>query len=286
MPHPTLGIDHCFALVHDLEGAADQFRKLGFTLSPRGLHSEAKGSANYTIMFPHDYFEILGLVSETELNRAQREALETVGEGLHAIACRIVDAKAAADALKDMGIATENPNDFERPVDLPGGGTGRAAFGTVSYAASEVPRGTVFMCQHKTPDTVWLPALLSHANGATGLAGIVAISDDPKSEAARFARLWKDGEVVADMEETRVLTGPDSAPLILQTPEQIAASYLGVDFTGTPAGVFAVLRIATNNMEIARTHIESAGIHPVNTANGFAVPAEHASGCVLEFVSV
>lgn len=285
MSHPTLGIDHCFALVHDLEAAARQFCTLGFTLSPRGLHSEAKGSANYTIMFPHDYFEILGLVSETALNKAQRDVLETAGEGLHAIACRIEDATGAARALEELGIATEHPNDFERPVDLPGGGTGRAAFSTVSYATREVPRGTVFMCQHKTPETVWLPSLLSHANGATGLAGIVAISDDPQSEATRFARLWKDGEVISDLNETRVLTGADSAPLILQTPEQIAAGYIGVDFTGTPAGAFAIVRITTNSMEKARAHIEAEGIQPINTANGFAVPAEYASGCVVEFVS-
>ncbi|MFD2856181.1 VOC family protein [Seohaeicola zhoushanensis] len=60
MTHPVKGIDHCFALVDDLDDAAAQYGALGFTLSPRGMHSAAKGTANHTIMFPEDYFELLG----------------------------------------------------------------------------------------------------------------------------------------------------------------------------------------------------------------------------------
>ena len=75
MSHPVKGVDHCFVLVDDLDKAAAQYRALGFTLSPRGLHSEAKGSANYTIMFPDDYFELLGLLTETPLNAARRKTL-------------------------------------------------------------------------------------------------------------------------------------------------------------------------------------------------------------------
>ena len=83
MSHPVKGIDHCFALVQDLDLAARQYAALGFTLSPRGLHSEAKGSANYTIMFPDDYFELLGLLRETPGNASRRESLATMGRIMH-----------------------------------------------------------------------------------------------------------------------------------------------------------------------------------------------------------
>ena len=76
MSHPVKGIDHCFILVNDLDQAAEQYAAMGFTLSPRGVHSRAKGSANYTIMFPEDYFEILGLIEPTALNAARRDALD------------------------------------------------------------------------------------------------------------------------------------------------------------------------------------------------------------------
>ena len=91
MAHPVLGIDHVFLLVNDLDASAARFRRLGFTLSPRGLHSAEKGTANYTLIFEHDYCELLGVVTETPDNRLQREILAEDGEGLRAIACRIDD---------------------------------------------------------------------------------------------------------------------------------------------------------------------------------------------------
>ncbi|MEQ6249969.1 VOC family protein [Sulfitobacter sp. HNIBRBA3233] len=285
MAHPTLGIDHCFALVNDLEEAADQYRRLGFTLSPRGLHSEAKGSANYTIMFPRDYFELLGLLKDTPLNAPRRAMLDKMGEGLHAIACRIEDAAAGEKALAELGIAAGNLSDFERPVPLPDGSTGRAAFSTIAYEPGEVPRGIVFMCQHRTPETVWLPELQDHANGATGLAAIVAVSEDPAAEAPRFARLWRDAEVHGD-DDTRVVeTGKDSAPLILMTAQAFGRAYPGIDLGDTAQGAFTVLRLTSSKPDAAKELIEANGIETHKTAEGFAVAPSVASGCVVEFVS-
>lgn len=169
MSHPVKGIDHCFALVENLDNAADQYKALGFTISPRGTHSPAKGTANYTIMFPNDYFELLGILTPTDLNKTRREKLANMGQGLHAIACRINSAEDAAKELESLGITTENLGSFSRPVPLPDGSEGEAAFSTVSFTEQETPRGTVFMCQHKTRETVWIPELLTHANSACGL---------------------------------------------------------------------------------------------------------------------
>lgn len=289
MRHPTLGIDHCFALVHDLDTAADQYRRLGFTLSPRGEHSAEKGSANYTIMFPHDYFELLGLVAQTPLNAPRARMLDTQGEGLHAIACRIEDATKGAKELDALGIGAEKLGSFERPVPLPGGGTARAAFTTLSYSPSEVPQGIVFMCQHHTPDAVWLPELMSHANGAQGLAAIVALSDEPQDEAVRFARLWAGGRVHEDATETRIATGvadtPPSADLVLMNRMQMARSYPDLDLTKTARGAFTVARFFCASLDDTAAFLREAGFIPIKTAKGIAVPAEYASGVVVEFTA-
>ena len=98
MTHPIIGIDHVFILVRDLDTAARQYEKLGFTVSPRGLHSEHKGTANHTIMLEKDYFELLGVVREVPGNEAHRASLAE-GEGLAAIACRVADTRAAVRIL-------------------------------------------------------------------------------------------------------------------------------------------------------------------------------------------
>lgn len=284
MSHPVKGVDHVFLLVNDLDKGAEQYRRLGFTLSPRGLHSKEKGSANYTIMFPDDYFELLGMVAETEGNVHLREELNVQGEGLHAIACRIESAEQAKSELAALGINTGEVGKFSRPVSLPNGSEGVAAFETVSFADSEVPQGMVFMCQHKTRDTVWVPDLLQHANGAKGLAAIVAISDDPATTAKGFARLFAEGKVSEDNGEWAVVTGPNSADILVFTPEQAKKAYAGIDFSTVPALAFAALRIKTSSLEIARAALDKANVRYTETSRGLLVDPENANGTALEFV--
>ena len=38
----VVGLDHIVVVVRDLDAAAQRWRKLGFTLSPRGLHRDRK----------------------------------------------------------------------------------------------------------------------------------------------------------------------------------------------------------------------------------------------------
>ncbi|MBV2143351.1 VOC family protein [Falsochrobactrum sp. TDYN1] len=283
MSHPVKGVDHVFLLVNNLEESAAQYRRLGFTLSPRGLHSKEKGTGNYTIMFPEDYFELLGIVTETEGNLHQREKLTAQGEGLHAIACRIDNAQEAKAELALLGVETGKVGAFSRPVQLPNGGEGVAAFETVSFADSEAPQGMVFMCQHKTRDTVWLPELIEHANSASALSAIVTLSSNPEVTARGFARLYADGKAFAQDGGWKVTTGTRSADLLVLAPQRAAEIYPGVDFSKTPASAFAALRIRVSSLEAARAALDANGVLHVKTEAGIAVLPENASGTLLEF---
>ena len=53
------GLDHAVILVRDLDRARETYERLGFTLTPRGLHS--LGSQNHCIMFGRDYLELMAL---------------------------------------------------------------------------------------------------------------------------------------------------------------------------------------------------------------------------------
>ena len=284
MTHPVKGIDHVFLLINDLDEGLERYRALGFTVSPRGLHSAVKGTANHTIMFPGDYVELLGILDPTPANAGRRDLLARSGEGLHAIACRIDDAEAAAAALADIGIGTRDLGSFERPVDLPDGTTGAAAFTTVAFEPSETPFGFVFMCQHRSRETVWIPELIGHANGAIGLGGIVARSTDVARDAAGFARLFADGRVTQVPGGAEIHTGPNSAPILLCEPDALAALYPGIDLSRTAKEAFAALRIKVSDMEVAKAACVAAGATVIQTAVGIAVPPQEACGAILEFV--
>ena len=46
----VIGIDHAVVMVRDLDQAAENWKRLGFTVSPRGTHSAHMGSGNATIV--------------------------------------------------------------------------------------------------------------------------------------------------------------------------------------------------------------------------------------------
>ena len=77
--NPISGLDHALVLVEDLDRARDRFAALGFTLSPRGLHSAQRGTANHTIMLEGAYIELLGVLTPTPLNAERRASLAAAG---------------------------------------------------------------------------------------------------------------------------------------------------------------------------------------------------------------
>lgn len=285
MVHPVLGVDHVFLLVDDLDASAARYRRLGFTLSPRGLHSAEKGTANYTVMFQDDYLELLGILAETPANQHQRDMLAEDGEGLRAVACRIRDAWQARDSLEQLGIGTGPVSEFSRPLPLPGGGQGIAAFAVTHFAAGETPAGFMFMCQHKTPEMVWRPELKSHPNGARALAGIVALANDTAALAARFARLFAAGQVRQIAGGHAVETGANSARILCLTPGQAAAQYSDEAVADTPARGFAAVQIAVTDPAETAALLRKAGLQPQQGADGSVwVGPGDGAGSIVEFL--
>jgi hypothetical protein len=278
MSHPVTGIDHVYLLTPDLDGAAAQWQRLGFTVTPRGLHSAHMGTGNHTMMLQDDYIELLGVLTPTEANAQQRAALDASGPGLHAVACQIADAEAAVAALGELGIATGPVRHFQRPVALPGGKTGEAAFSVAVFDETAVPQGSVFMCQHRTRPTVWVPEWMAHPNGATALGAVIAVSEDPADTAARFARLYAAG-AVSDIEGgKRVETG--TAPILVLTQDGAAARYPGIALGDAATGVFAALEVVADMNKAAAALGDLAHAVP----HGLAVAPSLATGAVVAFV--
>ena len=107
-----IGIDHAVAVVKDLDKAAENWKRLGFTVSPRGTHSAHMGTGNYTIMFGSDYMELLGVLTDTEHNAPTRAFLARRGEGIERIAFTAVDSAAGAEEIRARGNAS--PGDGRR----------------------------------------------------------------------------------------------------------------------------------------------------------------------------
>jgi Glyoxalase-like domain len=183
----VIGIDHAVVMVKNLDGAAENWKRLGFTLSPRGTHSVHMGTGNYTIMLDPDYIELLGVLAPTEHNAPARAFLEK-REGIERVAFTAVDSAAGAEEIRARGFSPIGPTDFERPVTMPNGTLSAAKFRTFQWPVAEAPGGMrIFACQHKTRETVWIPELMKHANGARRLRQVLLVAPEPASSRASIA---------------------------------------------------------------------------------------------------
>ncbi|GLR77950.1 VOC family protein [Azospirillum oryzae] len=215
------GLDHLVIATRDLDAARDAYTRLGFTVTPRGHHTQLK-SANHTILFPTGtYLELLGIEEQRPAN-AHYAAFLREREGIAAVALKTPDARAAAQPLTAAGFPVSEPVDFGRPVELPGG-TRDANFTITQIDPAATPAGRVFLCQHHTPDLVWRPDQMEHANGATGLEALVIAAADPDAVAATYAKLL--GGTVTDRGSARVVepagSGDGQVPVLVATPDRL-----------------------------------------------------------------
>jgi Glyoxalase-like domain len=277
----VIGVDHAVVMAKHLDKAAEGWRQLGFTVSPRGTHSAHMGTGNYTIMLDPDYVELLGVLSPTEHNAPARAFLDT-REGIERVAFTAIDAAAGADEIRTRGYAPLGPNDFERPVTMPDGKHSAAKFRTFQWPVKEAPAGMrLFACQHKTRETVWIPELMRHANGAKHLKQVLLVAFEPAKEAAHLSRLTdREGHKEADG-AIAVPSGSDRAEFVFMTRDQLGRRYPGVSLASLPERGAAGLVIAADLMK-AEKALGAAG---VRSGDSVCVPPAAANGTLLAFVA-
>lgn len=277
----VIGIDHAVIMVKDLDQAADNYRRLGFTLSPRGTHSAHMGTGNYTIMLDPDYLELLGVLQPTEHNAPARSFLDKRGEGIERIAFTAVDSAEGAEEIRARGYAPIGPTDFERPVTMPDGTVSAAKFRTFQWPTAEAPGGVrIFACQHKTRETVWIPELMQHANGAKRLKQVLIVTPEPAKDAAHLSRMIDiEGRSEPDG-AVAVRSGGDRADFVFLTRDQLRKRYPEVSLAALPERGGAGLVIAADLLAAGK----ALGAAGVCSGGGICVPPAAGNGTLIAFV--
>ena len=171
---PIAGIDHALIGVADLDAARDTFTRLGFTISPRGRHI-GWGTGNYTIMFEHDYVELLGVVDPSQYIHRLDEFLKT-GEGLLNVALGTEDAEAAHRWLQAQGMDAAPAEQLQRLLETDGGDE-TLQFRNVYISSDLTPGLNTFACEHLTPEKIRRASWLSHPNGARGISEVTIVME-------------------------------------------------------------------------------------------------------------
>ncbi|MGP1677651.1 MAG: VOC family protein [Burkholderiales bacterium] len=271
------GIGHVVIAARDLDSTRDTFRRMGFTLTPRGHHT--LGSQNHCVMFGRDYFELL-MVPQRLPGREYYYDFARIGDGLAAVALKTDNARGAFGELTAAALAPSEPVDFSRPVQL-AQGTKTASFRITQLGLEQTPGGQVFVCQHFTRDVVWRPEYQTHANTATGLAALAIVSADVSATAAAYERLF---DVKARAISEGLLINTGDTPIAVVSEPALAKRLPEVWISARHQPCMAALFIRVTDRDTAQRALYAGGLHPKRMPDGsVAVGAAEAHGVAIIF---
>lgn len=277
LPVPTL--DHVVINARtDIDGAADTFRRLGFTLTERGYHT--LGSMNHLAMFGTDYLELIAVPKDAPPD--VRPDVQTSPLGLNGFVFGTEDSAALHAALSAAGVNAKPPREFSRPVRLEGGER-QATFRTVSIPESDTPYGRIYYCHHLTRDLVWRDEWRRHANGVVAVARAVFVHPDPAAASQLYAQMFG-AEAVRDIEGGKLVVVAQTTLEIVTEPTARQEFGDGLADAAGRATYMAALGFRTVSVKRAGDVLKENGI-PFSEAHGggLLVPARAAFNATLTF---
>lgn len=278
------GIDHILAAVADLDKAAADWKRLGFTLTPRGGHPEW-GTANRCIMFKDDYLELIGAVGPGARAEQVKGFLAQRGEAVMGLALATSDGPAARHDLQARGIEAGEPRSLSRGLDAPEGPI-KLMFSILDLPAGTVPGAATILCQHVTPERLRRPEWLRHANGAVGITSMTIAVEDPESHRATLEAVFGPGSTTATDSTVAVHTG--NGLLLLVRPDEVTQLHPdeALEDVATVPSVVALTLAVTDSGHTARVLTERGVPFARDTDGTVRVAPEDASGVFLEFARV
>jgi hypothetical protein len=277
MTYLTPTLDHVVINVRDrIDEGADTYRRLGFTLTPRGYHT--LGSMNHLAMFGTDYLELIA----ARPGDTQRPEIMGSPAGLNGLVFGTEDSAATYAALEGAGVPVFPPGQFSRPVALPDGARD-AVFRTVRLQPGTVSCGRLYFCHHFTRDLVWRDEWRHHANGVTGVARAVIAANDPSELGALFSRMFGPDAIRPIAGGLALTVGVSRFDIVTHEALRLEFGDAAPDGGGRDS-FMAALAFRTRSVDAAWQAMRDGAIPGVRRDDGrVVVPATSAFGATLAF---
>jgi hypothetical protein len=197
------GLDHIVHAVRDLDAAGALYERLGFIVGARNRHDW--GTHNRLVQMPGFFIEILTVAEPEKLGSdgfsrlfgAHNREFLARHEGFSGLLLESRDAAADAALFRDAGIAASEELRFEREGRRPDGTAIKVGF---SLAFARDPAGAAAgfaACQQHFPENFWNPAFQAHPNGATGVASVVMVAENPSDHHIFLSAFTGERELLA-----------------------------------------------------------------------------------------
>lgn len=274
------GIDHAIIGVHELELALQTYRRLGFTLSPRGRHI-GRGTANYCIMFEQDYLELRGIVDANQFVAGLDKFLEA-GEGAAGLVFSTGNAEDCREVLMQAGIWLGEPMSLSRVIELSEEEV-TLDFRLLHLPPEHTPSLHMVISQHLTLSLLRRPEWLSHANGARTISGATVVVEDLAGLADSYARLF--GRDFVSEEKGAVIITTTHGKIVFATRVAFSDRHYDVkidDVLSLPR--LMELELLVTDPKATALYLSGQRITYEQEPDGTAlVPPSQACGVMLEF---
>lgn len=190
-------LDHVVIAVTDLETAVADYRALGFTVYPGGVHHGGVSHNALVIFADGSYFELIAW-RQAAPDVRWWQVLSKAGEGLVDFALLPEHTEQDVAAARARGLELEGPLDGGRL--RPDGA--RLDWKIVRPKTNDLP----FWCGDVTPRDLRVPEgdMRIHANSVTGIASLKVAVRDVAASAARYEALAGPGAVTRTNGSARV----------------------------------------------------------------------------------
>ncbi|KAA3451173.1 lactoylglutathione lyase [Mesorhizobium sp. SARCC-RB16n] len=284
--HP---LDHLVLPTRSLDTARARLNALGFVVAPTGIHPF--GTQNCCVFFADGtYLEPLAIGDHKAATKAiaegnvfvARDRLYRDGageEGFSAIALATGDAEADHARYVEAGLSAGDALSFSRAFTDTSGKSDSASFKLAFASDSKAADAFLFAVQRIAAPKTDRAALQDHANGATGIVEIVAISDVPAEQHRLISVAINDQ--AADAQGGAFFHLPNAVLTVLD-----AASF--ATRFGIPAGAPSELRFAAvifsiRNIDAAASLLAANAIEHDMSGNDIIVQPASGQGAAFIF---
>jgi hypothetical protein len=202
------------------------------------------------------------------------------GEGLPVLILESKDARTDESEFGAAGILTAPTMRFEREGKRPDGTIVKVGFSLTFAEEKVVPNIRFATCQQHYPENFWNPAFQHHANGVTGIAGIVAVAERPEHH-AHFFEVFVGAPPILNDGGFAIVTPRGSIDILTPAAFTHRFGVKAPDVSDSPR--LAALRFATDNLSALEAMPEQAGIAGIFAGNPTVVGSGDAMGAVLIF---
>jgi hypothetical protein len=280
-------IHHLVICAHDLAQAALDWQKLGFNLTPTGVHPF--GTSNRLAMFGNNFLELLAVTNAAAVPSAapgrfsfathNRDFL-AAAQGMSMLALHSADAHADAARFKADHIGAYAPFDFGRDAALPGGGTARVEFSLAFATDPAMPGIAFFTCQERhPPELFWKPEYQRHPNGALRVIEVV-MSAPESAEHRGFLEHFTESR--AELAPGRLTVGESGDRITVLSPAEMARRLPGLACNTSPR--FCAARLAVIDLDATKRVLKNNGVDFEVAGAVLLVPPAASHGLALEFV--